>query len=102
MVKRPWQREMRFESVVVVGIRSEYGTIAGSNPAPSTKSNRKMEIPINTAMAKDIRKTLHQLNKEIQFEKSLPEHIRDKRKLLDNTLMAFQIKTWEKQGFLKV
>jgi hypothetical protein len=32
MVKRSRHWEMRFESVVVGGIRSEYGTIVGSIP----------------------------------------------------------------------
>lgn len=37
MVKRLRHGEIRFESVVIGGIRSKYGTIAGSNPALTTK-----------------------------------------------------------------
>lgn len=45
MVKRSRHGEMRFESVVVGGIRSEYGTIAGSIPALTTTSGYRHSRP---------------------------------------------------------
>ena len=43
VVKRLRHGEIRFESVVVGGIRSKYGTIAGSSPALTAMSKRYSE-----------------------------------------------------------